>query len=74
MNDHMHTGISEATRLTQQGRLDEATAAIQRALGGTSAPAAQEDPGDAEQDQRRTNHPEDKNVGRRCIETAERHM
>ena len=46
MNDHMHTGISEATRLTQQGRLDEATAAIQRALGGTSAPAAQEDPGD----------------------------
>src|SRR5215212_8957648 len=46
MNDHMHTGISEATRLTQQGRLDEATAAIQRALGGTSAPAAQEDPCD----------------------------
>ena len=46
MNDHMHTGISEATRLTQQGRLDEAMAAIQRALGGTSAPAAQEDPGD----------------------------
>jgi hypothetical protein len=46
MNDHMHTGIAEATRLTQQGRLDEATAAIQRALGGTFAPAAQEDPGD----------------------------
>jgi poly(hydroxyalkanoate) depolymerase family esterase len=42
----MRTGISEATRLTQQGRLDEATAAIQRALGGTFAPAAQEDPGD----------------------------
>ena len=42
----MHTGIAEATRLTQQGRLDEATAAIQRALGGTFAPAAQEDPGD----------------------------
>jgi poly(hydroxyalkanoate) depolymerase family esterase len=46
MNDQMHTGIAEATRLTQQGRLDEATAAIQRALGGTSAPAAQEGPGD----------------------------
>jgi hypothetical protein len=46
MNDHMHTGIAEATRLTQRGRLDEATAAIQRALGGTFAPAAQEDPGD----------------------------
>ena len=46
MNDHMHTGIAEATRLTQQGRLDEATAAIRRALGGTFARAAKEDPGD----------------------------
>jgi hypothetical protein len=46
MNYQMHTGIAEATRLTQQGRLDEATAAIQRALGGTFAPAAQEGPGD----------------------------
>jgi hypothetical protein len=46
MSDHMHTGTAEATRLTQQGRLDEARAAIQRALGGTFAPAAQEDPGD----------------------------
>src|SRR5829696_1428261 len=46
MNDHMHTGIAEATRLTQQGRLDEATAAIQHALGGTFALAAQEDRGD----------------------------
>jgi poly(hydroxyalkanoate) depolymerase family esterase len=43
MNDQMHTGIAEATRLTQQGLVDEATAAIQRALGGTFAPAAQED-------------------------------
>jgi poly(hydroxyalkanoate) depolymerase family esterase len=42
MNEQMHTGIAEATRLTQQGRLDEATAAIQRALGGTFAPTAQE--------------------------------
>ena len=38
MNDHMHSGIAEATRLTRQGRLDEATAAIQRALGGTFVP------------------------------------
>jgi poly(hydroxyalkanoate) depolymerase family esterase len=38
MNDKMHGGIAEATRLTRQGRLDEATAAIQRALGGTFAP------------------------------------
>ena len=47
MNDQIHPGIAEATRLTQQGRLDEATAAIQRALGGTYAPPAQEDTGDA---------------------------
>ena len=48
MNDKMHAGIAEATRLTQQGRLDEATAAIQRALGGTFVPAAQEGTGDDE--------------------------
>ena len=35
MNDQMHNAMAEATRLTQQGRLEEATAAIQRALGGT---------------------------------------
>jgi poly(hydroxyalkanoate) depolymerase family esterase len=40
MNDQMQNGMAEATRLTQQGRLDEATAAIQRALGGTFAPAS----------------------------------
>jgi poly(hydroxyalkanoate) depolymerase family esterase len=39
VNDQIHSGMVEATRLTQQGRLDEATAAIQRALGGR-APAA----------------------------------
>src|SRR5215210_7030359 len=38
MNDQMQSGMAEATRLTQQGRLDEATAAIQRALGGTFVP------------------------------------
>ncbi len=38
MNDQMHSGIAEATRLTQQGRLDEATATIQRTLGGTFVP------------------------------------
>jgi poly(hydroxyalkanoate) depolymerase family esterase len=43
MNDQMQNGMAEATRLTQQGRLDEATAAIQRALGGTFAPAASTD-------------------------------
>jgi poly(hydroxyalkanoate) depolymerase family esterase len=46
VNDHIHPGIAEATRLTQQGRLDEATSAIQRALGGMFTPAAQEDTGD----------------------------
>ena len=49
MNDQIHPGIAEATRLTQQGRLDEATAAIQRALGGTFAPAAQEDTRDTDE-------------------------
>jgi hypothetical protein len=39
MNDQMQNGMAEATRLTQQGRLEEATAAIQRALGGTLVPA-----------------------------------
>jgi poly(hydroxyalkanoate) depolymerase family esterase len=38
MNDQMQNGMAEATRLTQQGRLEEATAAIQRALGGTFVP------------------------------------
>ena len=38
MNDQMQNGMTEATRLTQQGRLEEATAAIQRALGGTFVP------------------------------------
>src|ERR687897_3649334 len=39
----MQNGMAEATRLMQQGRLEEATAAIQRALGGTYVPAR--DPG-----------------------------
>src|SRR3712207_6650225 len=38
MNEQMQSGMAEATRLTQQGRLDEATAAIQRALSGTFVP------------------------------------
>jgi poly(hydroxyalkanoate) depolymerase family esterase len=49
MNDQMQNGMAEATRLTQQGRLDEATAAIQRALGGMFAPAAWEDSGSTDQ-------------------------
>ena len=40
MNDRTQNGMAEATRLTQQGRLKEATAAIQRALGGTFFPAS----------------------------------
>ena len=38
MNYQMPNGMAEATRLTQQGRLEEATAAIQRSLGGASFP------------------------------------
>ena len=34
MNNQMHGVMVEAMRLTQEGRLEEATAAIQRALGG----------------------------------------
>ena len=43
MNDRMQTMIAEATRLTRAGRLAEATALIQRTLGGlptTNVPAA----------------------------------
>jgi poly(hydroxyalkanoate) depolymerase family esterase len=40
MNNHTQNGMAEATRLTKQGRLEEATAAIQRALGGTYFPAS----------------------------------
>ncbi len=43
VNDQMQKGMAEATRLTQQGRLDEATAAIQRALGGTFVPQSSGD-------------------------------
>ena len=48
MNDQMQNIMAEATRLTQQGRLDEATAAIQRALGGTFVPSP-EGSGNAEE-------------------------
>jgi poly(hydroxyalkanoate) depolymerase family esterase len=48
MSDQIHNDMAEATRLTQQGRLEEATAAIQRALGGTFVPARTPGPsGDA---------------------------
>jgi poly(hydroxyalkanoate) depolymerase family esterase len=38
MNDQMQAAMAEATRLTRAGRLKEATALIQRTLGGVSAP------------------------------------
>jgi poly(hydroxyalkanoate) depolymerase family esterase len=40
VNDQMHRGMAEATRLTRQGHLEEATAAIQRTLGGKFFPAS----------------------------------
>nr|MBA4115416.1 esterase [Rubrobacter sp.] len=40
MNNQMQDHMAEATRLTREGRLNEATALIQRALGGIPAPAA----------------------------------
>src|SRR5215212_7439449 len=48
MSNLLHDSMSEATRLTKEGRLAEAIAAIQRALGGISAPVAPEEVGDAE--------------------------
>ena len=41
MNNQMHRGMAEATRLTRLGRLDEATVAIQRALGDTLVPTGE---------------------------------
>lgn len=38
MNDQMQAAMAEATRLTRAGRLAEATALIQRTLGGMSNP------------------------------------
>lgn len=44
MNSHqMQGGMSEALRLTQEGRLAEATAVVQRTLGGAYSPAAKPD-------------------------------
>ena len=43
MNDRSLAGMSEVMRLTRSGRLQEATSAIQRMLGGQpAAPAATE--------------------------------
>ena len=38
MSEHQQEGMAEATRLVQQGQLAEATALIQRTLGGAFAP------------------------------------
>ena len=43
MDDQMQAGMTEAARLTREGRLTEATAVIQRALGGTFSPPASPD-------------------------------
>ncbi|HVF02291.1 MAG TPA: PHB depolymerase family esterase, partial [Rubrobacteraceae bacterium] len=48
MSNLLQDSMSEATRLMNEGQLAEATAAIQRALGGTSAPVASEDKGGTE--------------------------
>src|SRR5215210_9127695 len=50
MSKQLQESMLEATRLTSEGRLAEATAAIQRALGGISAPVApDEDTGETEE-------------------------
>ena len=49
MHDQMQAGMAEATRLTHEGRLAEATAVIQRALGGTYIPVVSSNgPGDGD--------------------------
>jgi poly(hydroxyalkanoate) depolymerase family esterase len=48
MSNLLQDSMSEATRLTNEGRLAEATAVIQRALGGISTPQAPEDTGETE--------------------------
>ncbi len=48
MSKTLQDSMSEATRLTNEGRLAEATAAIQRALGGISASVASEKTGGTE--------------------------
>jgi poly(hydroxyalkanoate) depolymerase family esterase len=50
VRDLMQDPMAEATRLTREGRLTEATALIQRSLGGGLAPGASPDtPGGAEE-------------------------
>jgi poly(hydroxyalkanoate) depolymerase family esterase len=48
MSKTLQDMMSEATRLTNEGRLAEATAAIQRTLGGISTPLASKDTGGTE--------------------------
>src|SRR5215204_3471219 len=48
MSKTLQDMMSEATRLTNEGRLAEATAVIQRTLGGISAPLASKDPSGTE--------------------------
>jgi poly(hydroxyalkanoate) depolymerase family esterase len=47
MNNTLHDMLRTATRLTQSGRLSEATEAIQRALRGTAAAGVTPDPAQA---------------------------
>jgi poly(hydroxyalkanoate) depolymerase family esterase len=48
MSNLLQDSMSEATRLMNEGRLAEATAAIQRALGGTSTLVVSEDKGETQ--------------------------
>jgi poly(hydroxyalkanoate) depolymerase family esterase len=48
MSNLLQDSMSEATRLMNEGRLAEATAAIQRALGGISTAVVPEDTGETE--------------------------
>ncbi len=49
MRDQMQDGMAEATRLTRESRLAEATAVIQRVLGGSFATMADDAQGNADE-------------------------
>jgi hypothetical protein len=44
MSDQIQGGMAEAMRLIQEGELAEATAVIQRALGGAPSPRESDPP------------------------------
>ena len=72
MRDQMQAGMAEATRLTREGRLAEATALIQRVLGGTFTPAASESADEPNEATFRVVDETPRSASTRCRRAAER--